>query len=378
MFCADPFNPENKKQGKLTDSSATVGQRIAGLMKNLKAGESYVFRLTSTNPAGSTTGKQSQPFRTLPKPPLAPREEISGRTDKEVVLKWSALGTEIRKLTLQYAKLNGKDTFKKIKENGGREVVLSDPQTITSYTVKRLEPNTNYAFRLVAYNSSGSVAGATLGPIKTVTFSPDMLDKSGWLYELSATKGGAAKLKRRMSFKKAEHPKYWYTLDGKLLTWCTDVNGEEAGFLHLGKVHKISVSASDIIIQLKPTGKNKKVAILTLRAFTDDPNIDDEAAAKGWVEALVKACDGNAARASEIKQIAAASADDLDDIDGGDDDGGFDEDEDGGFGDFDDDDEDEDDGDGFGGAVESDDDDDDAGFGVVDEDEDDEEASGFD
>lgn len=30
-----------------------------------------------------------------------------------------------------------------------------------------------------------------------------------------------------------------YVLDGKLLTWYTDINGEEVGFLHLGKIVEI-------------------------------------------------------------------------------------------------------------------------------------------
>lgn len=187
--------------------------------------------------------------------------------------------------------------------------------------------------------------------------------------------------------KKQENPRYWYTIDGKLLTWSSDINGEEVGYLHLGKVHKIEVALSDILIQLKPTGSKKKVQKLNLRAFTDDPNIDDEAAAAGWVDALVKALQGEKAIAKEMKQVAAVKAiiagdDELDELDGIEreeaDDNDFEEESGFGGGFDDDDDEDDDFVDGFGGEVDEDDEDDDTGFGMADDDEDDEEATGFD
>jgi len=136
------------------------------------------------------------------------------------MLKWKPLGSEIAKLVMQYAVLAGKNTFVDVKKNGGRDIVLADPQEIDTYVIKRLKPDTDYVFRLIAYNASGKSTGAMCGPIKTVTFSPDQLDKSGWLFQVDA----GAKKARRASFKKDANPRYWYTIDGKLLTWCTDVS----------------------------------------------------------------------------------------------------------------------------------------------------------
>jgi hypothetical protein len=376
VFCSEPFSPSNKKKGMLTDTSAHIATRTSGLIKNLKPGVSYVFRLQVTNSAGTVIGPQSKPIKTLPRAPPAPHEDTSGRTDTTVTLKWKPLGHEITKLVLQYAILNGKSTFEDVKKNGGRDVVLADPQEIMNYQVKRLKPDTNYVFRLLSYNSSGKSTGAMCGPIKTVTFTPDMLDKSGWLYEVAS---GGAKKAKRSSFKKAANPRYWYTIDGKLLTWHkgTDCK-EEVDYLHLGKVAKIEVDVGDIYIQLKPTGPKKKVKTLCLKAFTDDPNVDDAAAAKSWVDSLVKALRGEKAARAEMKAVASVKAviagdDELDEIDGEDGDD-FEEEE--GFGDFSDEEEDEGGfGDGFGGDSE-DESEDEGGFGAEESEE--EEASGFD
>jgi len=391
VFCADPFGDDNTKKGMLTDTSKHIVTRTSGLVKNLKSGVQYVFRLVVSNPAGSVVGPQSKPIKTLPKKPHAPREEMTGRTDTTIQLKWNALGHEITKLVLQYAILSGKDTFENVKKNGGRDIILSNPQEITSYTIKKLEPSTNYVIRLIAYNPSGKSTGEICGPIKTVTFSPDMLDHSGWLYEMPNNVKGKGKGKRKMSFRKAETPKYWYTIDGKLLSWAADVNGEEINYLHLGKTKSVAVNEADIILELKDSAKTKTQTQLVLRAFSDDPNIDDIGIAGKWAAALHQARTGEKAVNEQIKaasMVTAVEGDELDAIDGDEEDeedeegGGFEEDDDfgGGFGDDDEEDEDDEEGGGFGGGFDESDEEDDGGFGIdEDEEEDDEdEASGFD
>lgn len=359
VWCADPFGPENKKKGMLTDSSNLVGQRTTGLVKNLKPGTAYVFRLHVSTPAGTVVGGVSKPVKTLPPAPEEPREEATARTDKTIKLKWKPFGHEITKLSIQYAILNGKSTFQDLKKNGGREITLSNPQEISEYTVKNLKPETNYVFRLVAANTSGKSFGKTAGPIKTVTYSPDQNDKSGWMYLLN----GGGKSKRRASLR-SKLPKHWFTLESKLLTWFSDVNGEELGYLHLGRVVKIEVNKDMITAHLR----GAKRTVLSLRAFCDNPSSSPEAMAKEWAKAIDAALRGGPPpeeKAAVAAAIAPAEDEELDDE--GD---GFEEEE--GFGEgFSEDEEDEG---GFGGFGE--DEEEAGGFGGADEDE--EEATGFD
>jgi hypothetical protein len=185
-------------------TSQHIDKRTSGLVRNLKPGTAYVFRILVTNPAGTVAGPSSKPIKTLPRMPKAPREEVASRSDTQVKLRWDAFGHEITKLALQYAILKGKDTFTDLKKNGGRQITLSNPQETGEYTVKNLKPETNYVFRLVASNSSGQSTGEMLGPVKTVSFSPDLMDKSGWMFLVSA---GAGKMKRRGSIRNKGPPK---------------------------------------------------------------------------------------------------------------------------------------------------------------------------
>ena len=92
-----------------------------GLVRNLLPGRPYVFRLVVSNRAGTSTGPSSMPIKTLPRPPAAPREDPTVRTDTTIGLKFEAAGTSVTKLTLQYAILAGKVTFDNLKANGVRE-----------------------------------------------------------------------------------------------------------------------------------------------------------------------------------------------------------------------------------------------------------------
>jgi len=377
VWCADPFSADNKKKGLLTDSSKSIGIRTTGLVRNLLPGRPYVFRLVVSNRAGTSTGPSSKPIKTLPRAPAAPREDTSLRTDTAIGLKFDPHGTSITKLTLQYAILAGKVTFENLKENGGRNVTLPNAQELSSYLVKRLTPDKNYVFRLIAHNVSGKSTGQILGPIKTVTFTPDMLDKSGWLQELPNTKGKKT-LSRRLSSSKGKTKKYFYTIDGKLLSWAAEPNGEEVDFLHLGKVAEVTLQGAALELKLK--GKDK--GSLALIGNSDDPNVTSEQLMESWKDALIKAITGQAAVAEELKAASkvtaqAIQADELSDDEEIVDDIGAakpagreadeEDDEDaGGFGDADEDDdedaggfgmgsdeEESDDGGGFGGASES-------------------------
>jgi len=396
VWCAEPFAASNKKKGLLTDTSKHIGTRTTGLVRNLHPGRPYVFRLVVTNRAGTVNGPASKPIKTLPKAPPPPREDTAKRTDTTIGLKFAEQGDGITKLTLQYAILAGKSTFDDIKKNGGKEMTLPDAQTLTEYTVKRLTPDKNYVFRLIAHNASGKSTGQIMGPIKTVTYTPDMLDKSGWLFEVA---GNSKKtLGRRLSSRKSTSAaKFWYTIDGKLLSWSDKINGEEVGFLHLGKVAEVTLQGNVVDLKLK----GAKAKSITLMGNSDDPNQTNEQLMETWKNSFTKAITGEVAKELQAasaaktggkkkkkkKKPAAIQADKLsddedepapakkaaakkaaakpaaaaDDDDSDDDDGG-------GFGDADEDDEEEG---GFGdhGMEESDDESDDGGFGDESDDE---------
>lgn len=391
VWCADPFGASNKKKGLLTDTSKNIGIRTTGLVRNLLPGKPYVFRLVVSNRAGTSTGPASLPIKTLPRTPQAPREDITQRTDTTIGLKFDRHGEAVTKLTLQYAILNGKVTFEDLAKNGGKTVTLPDPQELTSYLVKRLTPDKNYVFRLVGHNISGKSTGQILGPIKTVTFTPDMLDKSGWLSQMPA--GGKKTLGRRLS-SKGKMEKFFYTIDGKLLSWAKEPDGEEVDFLHLGKVAEVTVQGTAIELKLK----GAKALSLALVGNSDDPNVTSEQLMESWKEALIKAITGEQAinealkEAATVKASRAIASDDVleddepivDSIGAAAPSGPAeigDEDDAGGFGEADEED-DEDDAGGFeaeGSAFEDSDDaeSDGGGFGGAVEDEDEEEEFGF-
>lgn len=395
VWCSDPFGAANKKKGLLTDTSKNIGIRTTGLVRNLLPGKPYVFRLVVSNRAGTSTGPASLPIKTLPRNPQAPREDTTLRTDTTIGLKFDRQGEAVTKLTLQYAILNGKVTFEDLAKNGGRTVTLPDAQELTAYTVKRLTPDKNYVFRLVAHNISGKSTGQILGPIKTVTFTPDMLDKSGWLNQMPPA--GKKTLSRRLSSSKGKMDKFFYTIDGKLLSWAKEPNAEEVDFLHLGKVAEVTVQGNAIELKLK----GAKAQSLALMGNSDDPNITSEQLMESWKEALIKAITGEQAvnealkEAATVKASRAIASDDVleddepivDSIGAAAPSGppvAEEEEDAGGFGGADEDEEDdaggfeaEDEG-GFGGAAfeESDEEDDAGGFGGAVEDEE-EEAFGF-
>lgn len=396
VWCAEPFADSNKKKGLLTDTSKHIGTRTTGLVRNLHPGRPYVFRLQVTNHAGTVVGPASKPIKTLPKAPAPPREDTSKRTDTTIGLKFAAQGDGVTKLSLQYAILAGKSTFDDIKKNGGKEITLPDAQTLSAYTVKRLTPDKNYVFRLIAHNASGKSTGQIMGPIKTVTYTPDMLDKSGWLFQVA---GSTKKtLGRRLSSRKSTTAaKFWYTIDGKLLTWTDKINGEEIGFLHLGKVAEVTLQGNVVDLKLK----GAKGGSVTLMGNSDDPNTTNEQLMEGWKSSFVKAITGDtkelqaaksggggkAKKAAGPKKPAAIAADELsddedaapakakaaakpkskpvEDDDEDSDDGGF-----GGDAGFSDSDE-ESDGGGFGDSDEE------QGFGDADEDDESEDEDGF-
>lgn len=259
-------------------------------------------------------------------------------------------------------------------ENGGKTVSISDPQNATEYTITSLKGDNKYVFRLVATNPSGSSVGNVLGPVTTVEFAPDQQDKSGWMSEVPQLDGKKTLARRLSSRSKAKSVKYWYVIDGRLLSWFTDTNAkEEVGYLHLSKLKRITYvpdadgQARQFSLILK--GGTTKIS---LECASSDPNITTHDYTLSWMGSIQKALTAQSTPSAGPKKegrrasIQPAQEDDLLDDEpeeeddefgddnwgdaGFDDEGGFGgfEDEDGGFG------EDEDEDDDFGGGGDDD------------------------
>lgn len=362
---ADPFDPSNKP-GEMSDSSAKCSELKQARIQKLHPGSLYVFRLVVHNASGSAIGKCSNPMLTMPGTPSRLREDSTKRTSSSVSVKFQPHGQHLTKLVLQYTKLSGtKASFEQLMKQGGKECEIANPREATEATVEKLAGNSKYVFRLVATNPSGSSIGNVLGPITTVEFAPDMLDKSGWMHEVPKMDGKKTLGRRLSSRSKAKPKKYWYVIDGRLLNWFTDTDAkEEVGFLHLSKLKRITYvpdsdgQARQFALVLKSGQK------MTLECDSSDPNVTTHDYTLSWMGAIQKALTAQGAPAGAKKEgrrasIQPAGDDELDDLlddeeeaeddefgddDWGDDFGGGGDDEgDGGFGGFDD----EDDG-GFG------------------------------
>jgi hypothetical protein len=110
-----------------------------------------------------------------------------------------------------------------------------------------------------------------------------MGDKSGWLVIVETKQT----LARRLSIKKKSPDRFWFVLEGAMLTWFQDVNGKELGHVHLKSVVTIeteeSVRESSAFV-LRLADKTS----LNLVATSSWPSVTDAAYCKQWVVALRK------------------------------------------------------------------------------------------
>lgn len=185
---ADPFAKENEP-GLVSDESSGARTLKQARIVKLKPGTLYVFRLTVSNAAGSATGPISAPMLTVPQQPARLREDSKKRTSDSVTLKFAKHGQHLTHLTLQYALLSGAKkrrghfvtTFDQLMAKGGKQEPIPYPQQATEYTVKGLEANKKYVFRLTSKNKSGIAIGTVLGPI--TTDAPEVAKKNASLTE---------------------------------------------------------------------------------------------------------------------------------------------------------------------------------------------------
>jgi hypothetical protein len=253
-------------------------------------------------------GDISAPMLTVPGPPSRLREDAKARTSDSVVLKFKPHGQHLTHLTLQYAILSGgKATFDALMKKDGSQVPIADPQKASSFHVKSLKPNSKYVFRLAAKNKSGISIGTVLGPITTVEYAPEQADKSGWMSEMPKMDGKKTLSRRLSAKKKAAGQKYWYVIDGRLLTWFADIKGEEVGFLHLSKLKRITYvpdadgQARQFSLLLK---NNQKI---TLECASSDPNVTTHDYTMSWMSSIQKALSGIQKSMAEFKADEAAS-----------------------------------------------------------------------
>jgi len=392
---ADPFAPKNKP-GAMTDGTPNSATLKQARIQKLAPGTLYVFRITVENKAGKAVGAVSAPMLTVPGPPSRLREDSKHRKDDQVMLKFAKHGQHLTHLMVQYAILQGsKKTFDELmKDPGSKTESIPNPQTATSFLVKKLTGNSKYVFRLAAKNKSGHTIGTVLGPITTVEHAPEMLDKSGWMTEVPVAAGKKKSgLARRLSSRSAaKGQKYWYVIDGRLLNWFSDIKmQDEVGFLHLSKLKRITYvpdkdGQARVFSLLLKTGQK-----ITLECASSDPNLTTHDYTMGWMSSIQRALSGMQKSMAEFKKeeagkkkegrrasIKAADEDELEDDedvdfgDGAEKEDGFDMEAEG----FGDDGEEDGFGDGFGGFGEGDDEDDDFGGGGEDEEEDDDDFGG--
>eukprot|EP00039_Didymoeca_costata_P018522 m.333796 g.333796 ORF g.333796 m.333796 type:complete len:599 (+) comp17225_c0_seq1:231-2027(+) len=305
---ADPFDPANKP-GEMSDSSPRAGSLKQARIQKLTPGTLYVFRITIANSAGVVHGAISAPMLTSPGTPSRLREDPKHRTDSTVMLKFKKHGQHLSHLTLQYTILTGaKGTFDQLMKKEGKQVGIPDPQNATSFLVKELEGNKKYVFRLASKNKSGISIGTVLGPITTVEHAPEMNDKSGWMTELNGATEQKKGLGRRLSSRgKDKGKKYWYVIDGRLLSWFDDINGEEIGFLHLSKLKRITYipdadgQAKQFSLLLK-TGQK-----IALQCHSTDPNMSTHDYCMSWMSAIQKALSGLQKSKAEYEKEEAAN-----------------------------------------------------------------------
>lgn len=273
------------------------------IVNKLKPGTKYIFRIETENASGGSIGPTSDPMLTKPATPLAPVEDVKKRSDKQIFLKWGAQRQNLTKLTLDYAVMNGKATFDKME--GGKSVDLDDPQNVTSHLCAGLLSDRNYVFRLRVRNESGESVGTLGGPVKTVEYAPDQHDKSGFLYLAPVRASGKKTIGRRLSIKKAKPIRYWYVLDGKLLSWFNDVKDtDDVGFVHLGKMRsaKLDLKGNQGFIVLSP----REGKAMELIVESTDPNITSEQLAQSWFNCLDGAIKGTTAKDTEIAEVEDA------------------------------------------------------------------------
>lgn len=115
---------------------------------------------------------------------------------------------------------------------GIQVVNIPNPKQIRSITVSNLKPSTEYIFRLAGRSANGPlVFGPNSVPIHTLDNESVKMDKSAWLTLMPSIRkiSGVKSIGRRFSIKKQKPMRYYFVLEGALLTWyksvCSSLSG---------------------------------------------------------------------------------------------------------------------------------------------------------
>ncbi|EGD77941.1 hypothetical protein PTSG_09576 [Salpingoeca rosetta] len=220
-----------------------------------------------------------------------PGEVEDRRRSDSITLKWPSLqGQVIHEVKLQAmpAFPGFEGGFDTTPSGGGKSTTVKDPLDNNFGSVDGLKPSTEYVFRMVAKNEAGTTLGPATAPIKTLEYAPERGDKSAWLTVLPDRKkmSGVKSLGRRFSFKKLKPLRYFFVLEGALLTWYKEVDGEEVDYVHLGKLREISFpQRTDNTAFTLVLGNDR---LLEIECTSDKPGISDKDVFQDWVETLTR------------------------------------------------------------------------------------------
>eukprot|EP00051_Salpingoeca_urceolata_P032211 m.14678 g.14678 ORF g.14678 m.14678 type:complete len:321 (+) comp4872_c1_seq1:214-1176(+) len=223
-----------------------------------------------------------------------PLELEERRSWDSCTFKWAKLDQTVTKLQLQAMPANKKNAFADgfDRKAGGKGLMIADPNSTTEATIPKLDYEVSYQFRLVALNKHGKSEGPNTESIATLVYSPDRGDKSGWLIKRPNLRGRAGTLRgtRRLSLKKQKPERYFFVLDGALLSWYSQVDApQEVGFLHINKVKEMSYINEEGTTRLCLHLNDKDETTYELD-FPEDPRVGAaETSFKSWLKCLTDA-----------------------------------------------------------------------------------------
>lgn len=242
-------SPTANVVGMTPAEAAAQGDDLDGIEDAL--GDAFALPLGSASPASASTtaatlaphaqhagyadGEYAGDPNIAPRLAAAPRDVPVERSYDVVVLRWDSLrGQIVHELRVQGmpvpagAEAAAADEASRAafaggfaKARGGVEVVVPDATETNCAWLAGLTPETAYAFRLVARNDAGTTESAPSRVLRTLRYAPPRGDKSGWLVVLpDRRKVGTVKtLGRRLSLRKRGPDRFFFVIDGTLLSW---------------------------------------------------------------------------------------------------------------------------------------------------------------